>query len=259
MRRFLDATLGRWTRHFFFIVVRGYYALFYNVSCSGKHLLQENPGALILATHVSRHDGPLVASILYTTSRVRPVVHYDEYHNPAQKLPMFVVSAIPVSSPKSWPAERRAAQKAWSLNTIAKVIRGGSAVLLFPAGKTRRQAQEIIEPYYSGAHDIMRAFPELPVMLLRIDGLGRFQRALYDSFWSFVGRTNGRRHVSVDIRPLPDFVDQHADLATFNAALESAFNTPISTEWDTPEPRKAEADVNGALDRLTQPHVLPKG
>ncbi|MEL7167632.1 MAG: 1-acyl-sn-glycerol-3-phosphate acyltransferase, partial [Pseudomonadota bacterium] len=248
----------RWTRHFFFIVVRGYYALFYNVSCAGKHLLQEHPGALILATHVSRHDGPLVASILYTTTRVRPVVHYDEYHNPAQKLPMFVISAIPVSSPRKWPAERRAAQKAWSLATIAKVITGGSAVLLFPAGKTRRQEHEIIEPHYSGAHDIMRAHPELPVMVLRIDGLGRFQRAVHDGFWSFLGRQKGRRHVSVDIRPLPDFIDPQADLATFNAALEAAFNTPISTDWHAPEVPEPEAKVKAPENGLTDHEFLPK-
>lgn len=232
MRRILDATLGKWTRHFFFVVVRSYYAAFYNVSASGKYLLQEHPGALILATHVSRHDGPIVAAVLYTTSRVRPVVHYDEYHHWLQKLPMFVVSAIPVSSPKSWPPERRAAQKEWSLDIIAKVIKGGSAVLLFPAGQTRRQPQEIIAPHFSGAYDIMRANPDLPVMVLRIDGLGTFQRKLYDGFWSFVGRKNGRRHVSIDIRPLPAHVDPKLDLASFNIRLQEVFNTPISTGWD---------------------------
>ena len=114
MMRFIDATLGRWTRHFFFIVVRSYYSLFYNVSCSGKHLLQDHPGALILATHVSRHDGPIVAALLYTTVRVRTVVHYNEYYNWLQWFPMFVISAIPVSSPRDWPKEKRAARKALS-------------------------------------------------------------------------------------------------------------------------------------------------
>jgi len=35
MKRFLDATLGKWTRHFLFVFVRSYYALFYNISASG--------------------------------------------------------------------------------------------------------------------------------------------------------------------------------------------------------------------------------
>ena len=84
MKRFFDATLGKWVRHLFFVLVRTYYAMFYNVSAAGKHLLQDQPGTLILATHVSRHDGPLVSAILYSTARVRPTVHYYEYHTWAQ-------------------------------------------------------------------------------------------------------------------------------------------------------------------------------
>ncbi|MBT5294913.1 MAG: hypothetical protein HOL32_04865, partial [Octadecabacter sp.] len=47
--RFIDDTLGKWTRHFFFVLVRTYYAFFYNVGASGKELLQQQPGTLILA------------------------------------------------------------------------------------------------------------------------------------------------------------------------------------------------------------------
>ncbi len=228
MMRFIDATLGRWTRHFFFIVVRSYYSLFYNVSCSGKHLLQDHPGALILATHVSRHDGPIVAALLYTTVRVRTVVHYNEYYNWLQWFPMFVISAIPVSSPRDWPKEKRAARKALSLGIVSKVMKKGSAVLLFPAGKTRLQPEEIVESYYSGAYDVARDNPDVPIMLVRIDGLGRFQKARYDSFYTFIGRKKGRRHVSVDIKLLTD-LDRDQDLADFNKELEALLNKPISS------------------------------
>jgi hypothetical protein len=54
--RFIDDTLGKWTRHFFFVLVRTYYAFFDNVGASGKELLQQQPGTLILATHASRHE-----------------------------------------------------------------------------------------------------------------------------------------------------------------------------------------------------------
>ena len=228
MMRFIDATLGRWTRHFFFIVVRSYYSLFYNVSCSGKHLLQDHPGALILATHVSRHDGPIVAALLYTTVRVRTVVHYNEYYNWLQWFPMFVISAIPVSSPRDWPKEKRAARKALSLGIVSKVMKKGSAVLLFPAGKTRLQPEEIVESYYSGAYDVARDNPDVPIMLVRIDGLGRFQKARYDSFYTFIGRKKGRRHVRVDIKLLTD-LDRNQDLVDFNKELEALLNKPISS------------------------------
>lgn len=229
MIRFLDATLGRWLRHFLFILVRSYYALFYNVSCSGKHLLQDQPGTLILATHVSRHDGPMIAALLYSTKRIRPTVHYDEYYNWGQFLPMYIASAIPMSSPKSWPDEKRKARKATVLEIVHKVLAKGNSVLLFPAGKTRREERESVPAYLSGVHDILRAEPDTPVMLLRLDGLGRFQDAQYDGFWSFIGIKKGRRHVAMDLRPLRN-LDPAQDVETFNAQLEELLNTPISYE-----------------------------
>lgn len=222
MKRILDKTLGKWLRHFFFVLVRTYYGLFYNVGVSGKAALQKQPGTLILATHVSRHDGPLIASMLYATARVRPTVHYDEYHNWAQWFPMYVSGAIPMSSPKSWPEARRKAQKEKTLGIIHKVLANDNSVLLFPAGKVRRQEREIVEPYLTGVREILQAEPDTPVMLLRLGGLGRFQEATYDLFWSFLGRKTGRRHVSLDLTAIK--LDPNMELAAFNAHLEALLN-----------------------------------
>lgn len=224
MKRLIDSTLGRWVRHLFFVLVRTYYSLFYNVSCANKHLLQGQSGTLLLATHVSRHDGPLIAAILYSTMRIRPTVHYNEYYNGAQFLPLYVASAIPMSSPPSWPDQKRAERKAKTLNIIHKVLANGNSILLFPAGRVRRQEHEIIEPYLSGVYDILRAEPETPVMLLRLDGLGKYQFAIYDLFWSFLGIKKGRRHVSVEISPLVD-LDTTVPLADFNKNLEDLLNS----------------------------------
>lgn len=227
MMRLIDITLGKWIRHFLFVFVRTYYALFFNVSCSGKHLLQNQPGALILATHVSRHDGPLIATVLYPITRVRPTVHYDEYYNLMQFLAMFVISAIPMSSPKSWPDDRRKARKAKVMAIIRKVMGNENAVLLFPAGKVRRQKEELVPAYLSGVHEILSAQPDTPVLLLRLDGLGKFQTTTYDRFWSFVGIKKGRRHVAMDLRPLTD-LDPSVGVEAFNARLEVLLNTPVS-------------------------------
>ena len=79
-------------------------------------------------------------------------------------------------------------------------------------------------PYLSGVRDILRAEPDTPVMLLRLGGLGAFQPAVYDGFWSFLGRTQGRRHISLDLTPLPD-LDPQMELAAFNARLEVLLNS----------------------------------
>ncbi|APX11412.1 lysophospholipid acyltransferase family protein [Tateyamaria omphalii] len=225
MVRFIDNTLGKWLRHFFFAIVRTYFSLFYNVSCSGKHLLQDASGTLILATHVSRFDGPLIAAILYTTQRIRPVVHYREFYNWMQWFPMFVARAIPVSSPKSWAPEKRQARKEESMARILAALDRGESVLLFPAGHTRQQEPEIIAPHLSGARDILQTNPNRPVLILRIEGLGRLQTARHDYFWTFIGRNKGRRHISVDIKTTT--LDPSADLTAFNQALEDKLNTPI--------------------------------
>ena len=224
MKKLIDGTLGKWFRHFFFVLIRTYYALFYNISCSKKHLLQDAPGTLILATHVSRHDGPLIAAILYTTMRIRPTVHYDEYYNWKQWFPMYVASAIPMSSPSSWPEEKRRKRKEHTLGVIQRVLANGNSVLLFPAGKVRKQKEEIIQPKLSGVRDILRTEPNTPVMLLRLDGLGKYQFAKYDRFWSFLGIKEGRRHVCIDISPLTD-LDPETDLAEFNKKLENLLNS----------------------------------
>lgn len=223
MMRFIDNTLGKWTRHFFFVLVRTYYAFFYNVGALGKELLQQQPGTLILATHVSRHDGPLISAILYSTAHVRPTVHYDEYHKWAQWFPMWVAGAVPMSSPKSWPEGKRAARKVEALGKIHSLLEGGNLILLFPAGQVRRQPEEIIKPYLSGVHEILNAEPDTPVMLLRLGGLGAFQPAIYDLFWSFIGRTKGRRHVSLDLKLIT--LDPKMELEAFNATLEELLNS----------------------------------
>lgn len=234
MRRLIDKTLGRWTRHFFFVILRSYYALAFNVSASGKHLLQNAPGTLILATHVSRHDGPLISAILYSTARVRPTVHYTEFNNWAQWFPLYVAGCIPMSSPKAWPAEQRVLRKQRTLNIIRKVLDNGNSILLFPAGRVRRQPQEIVAPNLTGVREILRARPETPVMLLRLGGLGQYQTHTHDLFWSFLGRTRGRRHVSLDLVPL-DGLDPRMELAEFNATLERLLNRPIGPEKITLE------------------------
>ncbi|MEL6682333.1 MAG: 1-acyl-sn-glycerol-3-phosphate acyltransferase [Pseudomonadota bacterium] len=219
----LDATLGKWLRHFFFVLIRTYYALFYNVSCANKHLLQGQHGTLILATHVSRHDGPLISALLYSTMRIRPTVHYNEYYNWLQWFPMMVAGAIPMSSPKQWPEDKRKARKDRTLHVIHTALAKGDSLLLFPAGRIRRQEREIVEPYLSGVHEIIRAEPETPLMLLKIDGLGQFQFAKYDLFWSFLGIKNGRRHVSVTITPI-EGLDASMEREAFNQHLENLLN-----------------------------------
>ncbi len=224
--RFLDATLGRVIRHFFFICLRTYFGLFYNISISNKHLLQTMPHGLILATHVTRLDGPMVASLLYPTRRVLPAVHYNEYYHPAQYPVLMPSGCIPLSSPKSWPAEKRSERKAWALDKVTRTIHSGKLVLLFPGGQAKRQAREIIQPHFSGAYDTLKAIPDCPVMILRIQGLSKYDHSIRDLFWSFLGIRKGRRHVGISIEAVEGGLNTDVSLEEFNRDLEERFNAP---------------------------------
>lgn len=224
LNQWIDANIGKWLRHLTFAVVRPYFSLFYNVSVSNKHLLQDLPGGLILATHVSRLDGPLIAAMLYSTRRVRPAVHYNEYYNLLQWLPMMLAGAVPLSSPKSWPPGRRAARKEVALGNLRQIISKGGFVLLFPGGMAKRQPREIIQPHFSGAYDTIRALPNASVVLIRLQGISKFDQPKYDLFWSFLFGLRGRRHIDMSIELLPEGLDTDQSLEAFNADLELRFN-----------------------------------
>ena len=131
-----------------------------------------------------------------------------------------------MSSPKSWPDEKRQQRKVDTLARIMRLLAEKVPILVFPAGKIRRQPEEIVAPYLTGVHEILTAKPETPVLLLRLGGIGWFQEAKHDQFWSFVGKKRGRRHVSVDLRKIT--LDTTLDVEAFNAEIERLLNLPIA-------------------------------
>ena len=62
------------------------------------------------------------------------------------------------------------------------------------------------------------------MILIRLQGISKFDRPKYDLFWSFLFGLRGRRHVEMTIELLPDGLDTDRGLAAFNADLEDRFN-----------------------------------
>lgn len=221
--RLIDATLGKLLRHFLFSLFRFYYSLFYNVSCSNKEKLQDLGGAIILSNHVSRHDGQLILSELYSVTRIRPTAYYKEFEHWVQHYPMVLFGTISMSSPRSWSPERREAQKFKTLDIMKRVLANGNSILIFPSGGIRKGEKEQIKPYLTGAFETIEANPKRPVVLIKIDGLGKYQYQKHDLFWSFIGRTKGRRHAKLDIE-IVDTIPVDKGVEDFNKVLENYFN-----------------------------------
>ncbi len=221
--KYIDSVFGRILRHFVFSLVRPYYSIFYNVSCSNKEKLQSLDGAIVLANHVSRNDPPLIVSALYSVSRIRPTAYFKEYEHWAQHYPMVLFGTIPMSSPKDWEPERREAQRLKTMEIMSKVLSNGNSILIFPAGGIRKGEKEEIPSYLSGTYEMLLEHPNTPVVLIKVDGLGKFQYRIYDQFWSFLGISKGRRHVKLDIEVLQR-LSTDGGQAEFNQRLEEYFN-----------------------------------
>lgn len=229
--RLVDSIFGKILRHLVFALVRPYYDLFYNVSCSNKEQLQGLDGAIILSNHVSRHDPPLILCALYTVTRIRPTAYYVEYEHWLQKGPMMLFGTIPMSSPKSWAPERREAQKLKTLDIMRRVLENDNSILIFPAGSIRKGEKEEIPPYLTGAFDMIEAFPDRPVVLIKVDGLGKHQYRIYDHFWTFLGIKKGRRHAKVELEVV-DSLQRFRSRETLNKYLENYFNNVQDPEFD---------------------------
>lgn len=219
----IDNIFGVFLRHLIFSLVRPYFSIFFNVSCSNKEILQGLDGAIVLSNHVSRHDPPLILATLYAVTRIRPTAYYKEYEHWAQKYPMKLFGTIPMSSPKSWEPERREAQKQLTLDRMRDVVENGHSILIFPSGNIRKGKKEEISPKMTGAFDTIKALNNPPIVLIKVDGLGKHQYRIFDLFWSFLGIKKGRRHVKLELEILHDF-DPGNSCKAFNKKLENYFN-----------------------------------
>jgi len=221
--RVIDGFFGTILRHLVFALVRPYFSLFFNVSCSNKEILQGLDGAIILSNHVSRHDPPLILATLYAVARIRPTAYYKEVEHWAQKYPMMLFGTIPMSSPKEWAKERREANKQETLDIMRKVVENGNSILIFPTGNISKGERQEIPAYLTGTYDTIKALDNPPVILIKVDGLGTHQYRIYDLFWSFLGITKGRRHVKMNME-IVENIDLGKNCAEFNKRLESYFN-----------------------------------
>ena len=136
---------------------------------------------------------------------------------------MMLFGTIPMSSPKDWTPEQREAQKQKTLDIMKRVLENDNSILIFPAGSIRTGEKEEIPPHMTGAYDMIKALPGRPVVLIKVDGLGKDQYHVYDQFWSFLGIQKGRRHAKLDLEVFEKFPD-FENKETLNQFLENYFN-----------------------------------
>lgn len=202
--------------------------------------LQKPGGILFLPNHPTVFVDPTLVGL--TISRqfaVRPVIVEYMYYTPIVHAIMRFMNALPIPNfgASSNSLKKKRADQA--IETVIEDLKKGENFLIYPAGKTKHQAREIISA--SGVHRILQAAPQTNVVLVRTTGLwgSKFSRALGSPpamfpiiFWGIKKSLknllffNPRRHVTIEFVPAPADFPYQASRLELNRYLEKWYNRP---------------------------------
>ena len=243
--RQVDRTLGALARS----VVRNaiakpLFALNYKVEIvGGEEALSCTDGSLVVANHVSLLDGPFLVSEAWPYARIRVTAWHAEHSDWKQWWLMQLFSAISLGSPRNppagwmrdapnredlWAGERQR-QKAKSLAIMGKVLAANHHLLLFCEGAIGDGRRVTIPSHLSGVHDLIRDWPDKPVLLVRIEGL---ERSLFGKMRPRAPLLQ-RLPVKITLKRV-DNVSLDGGPPGLNARLEAYYNegTPLATRTD---------------------------
>lgn len=226
------------------------FSLWFRYRVTIKGLDQMNPevlnktgGVLFLPNHPTIFVDPtLVAMAIWKKYPVRPVIVEYMFYTPIINTVMRFMDALPIPNfvASSNSLKKKKADRV--IETIIEDLKQKQNFLIYPAGKTKLQAKEIIGA--SGVHRIIQSVPEVNVVLVRTTGLwgSRFSRALTGGrpaapmfetvLWGIKKVLlnliffTPRRHVTIELVPAgPDFPYQASRLE-MNRYLEKWYNRP---------------------------------
>jgi long-chain-fatty-acid--[acyl-carrier-protein] ligase len=207
------------------------------------HVLNKSGGVLFLPNHPTIFVDPtLITLAIWKKYPIRPVIVEYMYYMPLIHTVMRLMNALPIPNfvTSSNSLKKKRADKV--LETMIEDLKHKENFLIYPAGKTKHQAKEVIGA--SGVHRIIQAVPEVNVVLVRTTGLwgSRFSRALTAGhapppmfetiFWGIKKVLKNllfftpRRQVTIEFTPAgPDFPYQASRLE-MNRYLEKWYNRP---------------------------------
>lgn len=205
--------------------------------------LNKPGGILFLPNHPTIFVDPtLVVLAVWKKYPVRPVIVEYMYYTPLIHTIMRFMNALPIPNFVSSSNSLKKKRADRVIETVIEDLKKKENFLIYPAGKTKHQAKEIIGA--SGVHKIIQSAPEANVVLVRTTGLwgSRFSRALTGGgaappmfetiFWGMKVVLKNllfftpRRQITIEFTPAgPDF-PYEASRLEMNRYLEKWYNRP---------------------------------
>lgn len=204
-------------------------------------VLNKPGGVLFLPNHPTVFVDPtLVTLAIWKKYLIRPLIVEYMYYTPIVHGFMKFMRAIPIPNFVSSSNSLKKKKVDQVIETVIKDLRKKENFLIYPAGKVKNQAKEIIAA--SGVHRIIQAVPEANIVLVRTTGLwgSSFSRALIGksppmfktifegvkiAFKNLIFFTP-RREVIIEFMPAPADFPYQASRLELNRYLENWYNQP---------------------------------
>jgi long-chain-fatty-acid--[acyl-carrier-protein] ligase len=142
----------------------------YDITIRGLQKVRGKKGVLILPNHPGEMDPAIISAHLWADFQPRPVVIEDFYYMPGIHWLLKQVGAIPMPNMETRVGTYKKMRIDAALTGMAESIRGGGAVLVYPAGRLMRSGIEDLRATTAAA-DILQQVPEVTVLRVRTRGL----------------------------------------------------------------------------------------
>lgn len=219
-------------------------SLRYKIEIKGMDKLSGSPfpregGILFMPNHPAHMDPLFLFSILWPKFRMRPIVTEYIYRLSFIKPLMRITKGIPIPSLTTSINQIKVKKARDSIQALADGLKQKTNFILYPAGKLKHDAREVIAGS-SGAHEVILQSPEANIVLIRTTGLwgSSFSRAIL-GVSPDLGKTmfqgfktllkNGiffapRRKITIEFELEPKDLPRNGTRIEFNRFLESWYN-----------------------------------
>ncbi len=228
-------------------------SLHYKVEVRNVAAVRGLKGGMICPNHVALVDPPLLMSSLAPYVQPRPVAYAGIYNNPILKPLMRFVRTVPIESTSDGTSDWKRFKIRRSMDTIRKAVTAGDTLLIYPSGQLRAAPTEQLGGK-SSVYELMREFPEQPVVLARIRGL---YGSLFSRYYTGGIDRPSMRHKLAILRRTPSLLfkrvpvvielERFDKLPQFDSprALNEWLERWYNAEPDPVMPRRAAAQVEG--------------
>lgn len=219
-------------------------SLRYSITVRGLKELLSDPrlkkgGVLFLPNHPAHMDPLFLFLLLWPSFQMRPLIVEHIYRLKILQPLIRLVKGLPVPNFDSSVNQIKVQRAQKSIQNIADGLKEGGNFILYPSGKLKPQASEIIGGA-SSAHALVQECPNVQIVLIRTTGLwgSSFSRALTGTspslpktLWHgfIVLLKNGlffapRRKILIEIEKEPNNFPRQGSRIEFNRFLENWYN-----------------------------------